>query len=144
MGSGAKGGQGNHGAAEAAETLYLNALRQRDKHKALLEEAQEQHSFSPDTNERSRKMAEKRKINSPLHDIVQTQSNNQILPTGDFNLCETEVPIYDVPFPFPYNTKTESHTMIGATDNDNGSQLINEFEHKMKEILDEWRSLEHV
>ncbi|ORC89965.1 uncharacterized protein TM35_000102330 [Trypanosoma theileri] len=221
----AKDGQNNRSAAEAAETLYLKALEQRDKHKALLEEAHEQHSFSPYINERSRKMAIKRKTkeekkqnvisppvitpkkkskinmgdfllreakclerrrqkmqevgklllekeqqectfnpriskksveifegsqhrfnsHSPLQDIVQLQNINQMSPAEeDFNLYQEEVPVYDVSSPSLYNSKPVSNTMTSSTDNDNGSQLINEFEQKMKELLDEWRSLEHV
>ncbi|EKF27484.1 hypothetical protein MOQ_008793 [Trypanosoma cruzi marinkellei] len=113
----------------------------------LLERHEEECTFIPRISKRSVEIFEGSQQRysslSPPMETPHPDTIQQTPPTEGAETYEGEHFISDVISPPLYEHSTASTSPLIHIDND-GSRLINEFEHKMKELLNEWRSLERV
>ncbi|KEG09729.1 hypothetical protein DQ04_04741000, partial [Trypanosoma grayi] len=83
---------------------------------------------------------------SPLQERARPHTISQIPPSPETGLDRYDASgaVDDVPPPSLYDTREPLDDGIRNAVDSDGSQLIGEFEEKMRELIDEWRSLEHV
>ncbi|RNE98800.1 hypothetical protein TraAM80_08615 [Trypanosoma rangeli] len=131
------------------EEACLARRRQKlgEVERELLEKRQEECTFVPRINKRSVEIFEgsQQRYNSlspPLEATHLEAANTTPLAEGT-EMYEGNYLLREVVSPLPYNNSLASASPLAKLDDD-CSRLISEFEHKMKELLNEWRSLERV
>ncbi|EAN94822.1 hypothetical protein C3747_6g673 [Trypanosoma cruzi] len=113
----------------------------------LLERQEEECTFIPRINKRSVEIFEGSQqrygSSSPPMEMTHPGAIQLTPPTEGAETYERDHFISDAISPLLYESSAASTSPLIRIDND-GSRLINEFEHKMKELLNEWRSIERV
>ncbi|ESL10472.1 hypothetical protein TRSC58_01795 [Trypanosoma rangeli SC58] len=131
------------------EEACLARRRQKlgEVERELLEKRQEECTFVPRINKRSVEIFEgsqqrHNSLSSPLETMRLEAANTTPLAEGT-EMYEGNYLLREAVSPLPYNNGLASASPLAKVDDD-GSRLINEFEHQMRELLNEWRSLERV
>ncbi|RNF14706.1 uncharacterized protein Tco025E_05787 [Trypanosoma conorhini] len=131
------------------EEACLARRRQKleEAERQRLEKQQEECTFVPRINKRSVEIFEGSQQRysslSPPLETTRLDAVGATPPAEDAEMSGGEHLLNAVMSPLPYDNSSASASFLSNLGSD-GSQLISEFEHKMKELLNEWRSLERV